>query len=271
MNESQINNTFKKAAENISKATNKATNVMKIDVKKSKINLGIVMFIFLLAIILCIVALAKKESCITETFEMKDSKEYKDIVKQIQKLNAEFAANKNSSPQSYTIKHINNPIAYASPQGTYYASGPLVNKVLNNMVLDRNSSTTGDTTPVFTPATGFLDTTQIWSYEVDGTIRSKYDKVDNKLGSCITGKKQGDKYVIVLEGSKGNCSKWIWDSKGRLKINSDIGQGNKNLCIVPSKINGTEKKTVILDNCSDTATEHHWSFYTGPPPSTDNT
>ena len=270
MNQSQINNTFKKAAENISKDINKATNVMKIDVKKSKTNLYIVMFIFLLAIILCIVALAKKESCITESFEVSE-KDYNNIKKQIQKLNAEITANKNSQPQSYTIKHINNPIAYASPQGTYYASGPLVNKVLNNMVLDRNSSTTGDTTPVFTPATGFLDTTQIWSYEVDGTIRSKYDKVDNKLGSCITGKKQGDKYVVVLEGSKGNCSKWIWDSKGRLKINSDIGQGNKNLCIVPSKINGTEKKTVILDNCSDTATEHHWSCYTGPSPSTDNT
>ena len=247
MNESQINNTFKKAAENISKDINKATNVMKIDVKKSKTNLYIVMFIFLLAIILCIVALAKKESCITENFEVSE-KEYNNIKKQIQKLNAEI--NKNSQPQSYTIKHINNPIAYASPQGTYYASGPLVNKVLNNMVLDRNSSTTGDTTPVFTPATGFLDTTQIWSYEVDGTIRSKYDKVDNKLGSCITGKKQGDKYVVVLEGGNGNCSKWIWDSKGRLRINSDIGQGNKNLCIVPSQINGTEKKTVILDNCS---------------------
>ena len=61
MNESQINNTFKKAAENISKATNKATNVMKIDVKKSKTNLYIVMFIFLLAIILCIVALKKRK------------------------------------------------------------------------------------------------------------------------------------------------------------------------------------------------------------------
>ena len=266
MNQSQINNTFEKAAKNISKANNKATNVMKIDVKKSKTNLYIVMFIFLLAIILCIVALAKKETCI-ESFDGNDKEE---ILEKIRLFSAEIDALKNSQPQSYTIKHINNPIAYASPQGTYYASGPLVNKVLNNMVLDRNSSTTGDTTPIFTPATGFLDTTQIWSYEVDGTIRSKYDKVDNKLGSCITGKKQGDKYVVVLEGGNGNCSKWIWDSKGRLRINSDIGQGSKNLCIVPSKISGTDKKTVILDTCSDTATEHHWSFYTGPPPSTDN-
>lgn len=224
--------------------------------------------IFAAAVILSIIAITKKDGDSTDinspTTENFSQKEEEELVNEVKALNAKLMANKNSSPTSYTVKNITSPIAYAHQQGTYYAHGPLINKQFKDMVLDRSSTTMGDAPLSLIKSDGFISPTQTWSYETDGTIRNKFDKVNNKLGGCLLAQKNGN---VVLGAGKGKCSTWMWDTKGKLKLTDEPDPKSKtqkkSQCLKPIKLDNGEL-SVGLDNCQDQSSEQLWTFYSAP-------
>lgn len=228
--------------------------------------------IFAAAVILSIIAITKKDGDSTdiksnevENFTNSElENKIDELTKNQIKMNAKLMANKNSSPTSYTVKNITSPIAYAHQQGTYYAHGPLINKQFKDMVLDRSSTTMGDAPLSLIKSDGFISPTQTWSYETDGTIRNKFDKVNNKLGGCLLAQKNGN---VVLGAGKGKCSTWMWDTKGKLKLTDEPDPKSttqkKSQCLKPIKLDNGDL-SVGLDNCQDQSSEQLWTFHSAP-------
>ena len=233
-------------------------------------------FIFLIAVILSIIAITNKDgeaSCIKQSNKEQftntpatgpNDESINELIQEIRAIKATQLANRNSQPKSYTIKNITSPIAYAHQQGTYYAHGPLINKQFRNMVVDRSSTSMGDAPLSLVKSDGFISASQTWSYETDGTIRNKFDKVNNKLGSCLVAQKNGN---VVLGAGKGKCSTWMWDTKGKLLLTDphdakDTKQP-KSQCLKPIKLDNGNL-SVGLDKCIDQSSEQLWSFYAAP-------
>jgi|MEHZ01.3.fsa_nt_MEHZ010697488.1_5 hypothetical protein len=248
------------------------SEVLKINKYTTKKWIVGLFIVFATAVILSIIAITKKDGDSTdincpavENFSQKEEEELvNEIVNEIKAIKATQLAHQNSQPTSYTVKNITSPVAYAHQQGSYYAHGPLINKQFNGMVLDRSSTTLGDAPLSLIKSDGFISATQTWSYETDGTIRNKFDKVNNKLGSCLLAQKNGN---VVLGAGKGKCSTWMWDTKGKLKLTDEPDPKSttqkKSQCLKPIKLDNGNL-SVGLDNCQDQSSEQLWTFHSAP-------
>ena len=136
----------------------------------------------------------------------------------------------------------------------------------------------------------FIGADQTWIYDKDGTIRNKWDSINNQNGSCLyilenTGKctdttitDKGDagrvkclqknntnkwmEQVGLIKSKPDKCASWTWDAYGRIIHNQTGVSSNKKQCLVPLK---TTKGDIItgIETCltNDLSNKHLWSFH----------
>ena len=174
-----------------------------------------------------------------------------------------------------------------SNTGLHYASGPLSN-LGSSMIMNRNASKSPGIPPNMIKKPDFIKSQHTWYYDKNGTIRNKWDSVNNQRGSCLyknesPGKCADNKYkskeacignkktwyeTIGLTKNHNKCGIWTWDSHGRITHNKKGHSGN-NLkeCLIPLKVT-TDAKTseniiVGVETCGDNKVldKHLWSFH----------
>jgi hypothetical protein len=187
----------------------------------------------------------------------KESKDYDMLMQEILRLKAQI---KGTNPNKmYNIKNVRVTPPALATAGTHILTGPIVNKVLDNQVLSRYSNDNQFASPFFTKKPSFLETTQHWTYNIDGTIRNTWDKIDNKMGSCMTTNGKN----VTLTKKTPDCSKWTWDSYGRLVLREkgDVVEGH-NKCLVPVTVTGSTTTALGIQECNNNKIESKqlWSF-----------
>jgi hypothetical protein len=222
-----------------------------------------------------------KASCNTEKFTQRlnhavehmtvdEKKEIDKIQQDYLKLKAEIGTISNSKANIYNVKHTNITAPANRTAGTHYAYGPLISKSYIDRLVTSPPINETLSIPTLKKSTGFISPNQTWSYEIDGTIRTAYNKVSDKMGSCLTVQKNNN---ITLTENPASCAKWTWDAKGRLKkLQTDAGTPDAiPKCLTVTAIPGTDPG-VILDSCPDNLLypEQIWSFSTAPPRSKDD-
>ena len=186
------------------------------------------------------------------------------LYKIVQKLQAQVQGLQGN--KIFNIKNVKNTPPAFQTSGTHYASGPLINKQFNDKTLsmyangkDALNSNGSASSPYFGDIHNFLGKDQTWTYEIDGTIRSNWEKTGTGMGACLA----ADNKNVLLTNNNNNCSKWTYDTFGRL-IQRVTGTttGGHGKCLVPVKIVGSKKLTVGLEECPDDNIEHKqiWSF-----------
>ena len=186
-------------------------------------------------------------------------KNYNDLLKKIDELSAKIKKPTNDSKIVNVETKKIYPPAYRT-SGTHYARGPLINKSLNGYVMARPANDENYTAPYMVKNSGFLETYQTWAYEIDGTIRSYWNSINNKLGGCLG--VNGDS--VFMTKKIPDCAKWTWDSNGRLVLNQSSDKIQPTKCLVPttnSKV-ATETTMIGLQECNENKIiqTQQWSF-----------
>jgi len=201
------------------------------------------------------------------------------------KLEAQVNTMKLSKPKQLVIQrknYISQPAI--AKNGKYISSGALSNGVMSNMILTRDAGQGNYIPPNMIQKPGFLKSKHIWFYDKDGTIRNKWDSVNNQMGSCLykhdtPGKCSDSKYksnsacisnkkswyeTVGLTKNHSNCSSWTWDSYGRILFNKKGSSGSAGYkkCLIPLKTT-TDQIIIGVENCTDNkiADKHLWSFH----------
>ena len=207
------------------------------------------------------------------------------------KLQATTNSLSTNKPKQFVTKQLTNILPpQINSNGTFLALGKLKNKEING-IMSRNNPTANSTSPPKMVEEGsFLGADQTWIYDKDGTIRNKWDSVNNQNGSCLyvlenTGKcsdknitEKGDtgrvkclqknntnkwmEQVGLIKGQPHKCAEWTWDAYGRILHNQTGISSNKKQCLVPLK---TTTGTIIagVETCltNDLSDKHLWSFH----------
>ena len=200
------------------------------------------------------------------------------------KLEAQINALKSSKPRQLVIQkknYISQPTI--TKNGTYISSGALSNGAMANMIMTRDAST-GPLPPHMISKPGFLKSQHTWFYDKHGSIRNKWDSVNNQMGSCLykedtlgkcsdptykssvacIGNKKTWYETVGLTKNHGKCSSWTWDSYGRILFNKKGSSGNHGYkkCLIPLKTT-TDQIIAGVENCTDNkiAEKHLWSFH----------
>lgn len=197
----------------------------------------------------------------------KDTISNDNLYKIVQKLQAQVQGLQGN--KIFNIKHVKTTPPAFQTSGTHYASGPLINKQFNDKTLsmyangkDAANNNGSATSPYFGDIHNFLGKDQTWTYEIDGTIRSNWEKTGTGMGACLSVNGKN----VLLSNNKNNCAKWTYDTFGRLiqRVSGATTSGHGK-CLVPVKIVGSGKDpklTVGLEECPDDNIEHKqiWSF-----------
>lgn len=200
----------------------------------------------------------------TEHLDGENNVSNDNLFKMVQKLQAQVQGLQGN--KIFNIKNVKNTPPAFQTSGTHYATGPLINKQFNDKTLsmyangkDAANSNGSASSPYFGDIHNFLGKDQTWTYEIDGTIRSNWEKTGTGMGACLA----ADNKNVLLTNNNNNCSKWTYDTFGRL-IQRVTGTttGGHGKCLVPVKIVGSKKLTVGLEECPDDNIEHKqiWSF-----------
>ena len=214
------------------------------------------------------------------------SVEHMDVEDRLKQIEGKLNTLAHSKPSQLVLKKTNYIAQdYKNIPGQYLASGPLINGV-GNMVVTRSASKGNYIAPYMISKPAFMKPYHIWYYNKDGTIRNKWDSINNQMGSCLyktnltntDGKCSDSKYkssrecvkhkkiwyeTVGLTKNHSNCDKWSWDSYGRLTHNrkGHGGSGYKK-CLIPLKTKS--KQTILgLSTCQDNniQSKELWSFH----------
>ena len=250
------------------------STTIKVSYETSKwLSIGVVLLISL-TLIIGIVALSggkqsfnEKQQDILDTENFKvmehmsteDANALKNIKLQLGSLKAEIGSLK-KKPSSPIYKVTNNKVIAPANRtsGTHYAIGPLISKKHPKEVLTCPPLTDTNATPTLQKSDGFISPDKIWSYEIDGTIRTAYNKIKDKMGSCMQVRKNNN--ITMTENSE-QCSSWTWNAKGQLQYVQSGSNTSQPKCLTLSKT-GNEQG-INIDYCSnDSSPDQVWSFFT---------
>jgi len=256
--------------------TNKLANTSKpveVDTFTSKIlSVGVILLIFV-TLIIGFTALRRSSTPVSEiagdnlnveNFDLvehleNDKSELKKLQLEHQQIKADIDALQKRKPTQINKITQNKVIAPANrTAGTHYAIGPLIPKISSNSQLTCPSRTDTNAIPLLKKNNGFISPDKIWSYEIDGTIRTAYNKKIDKMGSCM---QVLDNNNINMTEDNNNCSKWTWNAKGQLRHVSS--QGGHPKCLTVGKIKDSTDDGVYLSDCTDHASKV-WSFFSSP-------
>ena len=153
---------------------------------------------------------------------------------------------------------------------------------MNGIIKRNNPSKNPFLSPEIVPEGKFIGSRETWFYNKDGTIRNKWDSINNQNGSCLHVVENSGKCTDDSFKSEGNClsnkKKWMqkvgltknnhkcgtftWDAYGRLLYNGDGHSSNIKNCLIPVKT--TNNKIITgLETCAtnDLSDKHLWTFY----------
>ena len=245
-------------------------------------NLGIKLsvLIFIVCIILYIICSQKY----TKTEHFNAVKYEKKITNEINELKnklvgIEAKADSNTGTVFTSKKHYNINTHNPNKNGVFLASGPLSNKSSDGHILSRNVLKYSTLPPYMTKRDSFVSSRETWYLDKDGTLRSKWDSINNQNGACMTkltnsgkctdskyksqkaciGNNKNWMYPVGLTKHNDKCGKFTWDSYGRL-LNDN--SSNKKECLVP--ISTSDNNIIVgLENCTNTniKDKHLWTFY----------
>ena len=256
--------------------TKKLANTSKpveVDTFTSKIlSVGVILLIFV-TLIIGFTALRRSSTPVSEiagdnlnveNFDLvehleNDKSELKKLQLEQQQLKADIDALRKRQPTQINKITQNKVIAPANrTSGTHYVIGPLIPKISSNSQLTCPSRTDTNATPLLKKNNGFISSDKTWSYEIDGTIRTAYNKKIDKMGSCM---QVLDNNNINMTEDNNNCSKWTWNAKGQLRHVSSHGGQPK--CLTVGKIKDSTDDGVYVSDCTDHASKV-WSFFSSP-------
>jgi hypothetical protein len=194
-----------------------------------------------------------------------DKSELKKLQHEYRELKAEIDALKKRKPTQINKITQNKVTAPANrTAGTYYALGPMMSLGYPNSVLTCPSSTDTLAIPLMQKNNGFISPDRTWAYEIDGTIRTAYNKTIDKMGSCM---QVLDNDNINMTEDSNNCSKWTWNAKGQLSHVSSKGGVPK--CLTVGTIKGLPNNAsggIYVSKCDDQTNKSSkvWSFFSAP-------
>ncbi len=263
-----VQNVFMKQLRN-QKLSN-TSKAIEVDTFTSKIlSVGVILLI-LVTLIIGFTALGRSpepisqiasDSLNVENFELiehleNDKAELKTLKLEYLQLKADIEALKKKKPTQINKITQNKVVAPANrTSGTYYAIGPLIPKSSSDSQLTCPSRTDTNAVPLLKKNNGFVSPDRTWSYEIDGTIRTAYNKTIDKMGSCM---QVLDNNNINMTEDNNNCSKWTWNAKGQLVHVSPNAGISK--CLTVGKIKDSENDGVYVSQCNDHASKV-WSFF----------
>ena len=188
-----------------------------------------------------------------------DKSELKKLQHEYRELKAEIDALKKRKPTQINKITQNKVTAPANrTAGTYYALGPMMSRGYPNSVLTCPSSTDTLAIPLMQKNNGFISPDRTWAYEIDGIIRTAYNKTIDKMGSCM---QVLDNDNINMTEDNNNCSKWTWNAKGQLSHVSSKGGVPK--CLTVGKIKNSPDDGIYVSTCDNHASKV-WSFFNSP-------
>ncbi len=188
-----------------------------------------------------------------------DKSELKKLQLEYQSMKADISALRKKQPTQINKITQNKVVAPANrTAGTHYAIGPMIPKISSNSQLTCPSRTDTRATPLLKKNNGFISPDKTWAYEIDGTIRTAYNKTVDKMGSCM---QVLDNNNINMTEDNNNCSKWTWNAKGQLRYVSSHGGHPK--CLTVGKIKDSTDDGVYVSHCTDHASKI-WSFFSAP-------
>jgi hypothetical protein len=188
-----------------------------------------------------------------------DKKDLEQLKREQIQLKADIDALRKRQPTQINKITQNKIIAPANrTAGTHYAIGPMIPKISSNSQLTCPSRTDTRATPLLKKNIGFITPDRTWAYEIDGTIRTAYNKTIDKMGSCM---QVLDNNNINMTENNNNCSKWTWNAKGQLRYVSS--QGGHPKCLTVGKIKDSPDDGVYVSHCTDHASKV-WSFFSTP-------
>ena len=196
--------------------------------------------------------------------EQSEINKLKKVLKEMQeKINQNDASiNSLNKRKNVNINRItqNRVIAPANrTSGTHYALGPLVVKSYPSEVLECPPLNDSKAIPILKPNDGFISTNKTWSYEIDGTIRTAFNKKIDSMGSCLQALENKN---LNMTENIDNCSKWTWNAKGQLMLRGGTKGKDECLSIGNFKSGGKTIQGAYVSDCNNSP-HQVWSFFPG--------
>jgi hypothetical protein len=166
------------------------------------------------------------------------------------------------TPVSPIYKMTNNKVIAPANRtsGTYYALGPMISKKFSKSLLTAPPLTDTGASPTLQLSNGFISPNQTWAYEIDGTIRTAYNKTVDKMGSCIQVVKNNNN--ITMTENAQDCTKWTWNAKGQFQQVQSGQNIGKQKCLTAGTLANSEQ-SILVDNCNNDPSQA-WSFFAAP-------